>query len=138
MILREIQPAGDKHPFPVPPAFERGLHWRLWAHPDPTPSCGASVWTHPDPFLYSAGSFCRYTLIPTSILLGLGAAPLWASQCTYITIVGNLQAKKEKKLGKDVVNQYFGVFFLVFQSSGVCGNLISSLVFSQTPTHGKE
>ncbi|XP_076409022.1 protein unc-93 homolog A isoform X1 [Peromyscus maniculatus bairdii] len=76
-----------------------------------------------------------YTLIPTSILLGLGAAPLWASQCTYITIVGNLQAKKEKKLGKDVVNQYFGVFFLVFQSSGVCGNLISSLVFSQTPTH---
>ncbi|XP_052607544.1 protein unc-93 homolog A isoform X2 [Peromyscus californicus insignis] len=77
-----------------------------------------------------------YTLIPTSTLLGLGAAPLWASQCTYITIVGNLQAKKEGKFGKDVVNQYFGVFFLIFQSSGVWGNLISSLVFSQTPTHG--
>ncbi|XP_036024596.1 protein unc-93 homolog A [Onychomys torridus] len=76
-----------------------------------------------------------YTLIPTSIMLGLGAAPLWASQCTYITIVGNLQAKKEGKLSKDVVNQYFGIFFLVFQSSGVWGNLISSLVFSQTPTH---
>ncbi|KAL6040887.1 hypothetical protein STEG23_037863, partial [Scotinomys teguina] len=75
-----------------------------------------------------------YTLIPTSALLGLGAAPLWASQCTYITIMGNLQAKKVGKLGKDVVNQYFGIFFLIFQSSGVWGNLISSLVFSQTPT----
>ncbi|KAL1770089.1 unc-93-like A isoform X1 [Sigmodon hispidus] len=78
-----------------------------------------------------------YTLIPASILLGLGAAPLWAAECTYITIMGNLQARKEGKLSKDVVNQYFGIFFLIFQSSGVWGNLISSLVFSQTPTQGK-
>lgn len=75
-----------------------------------------------------------YTLIPTSILLGLGAAPLWSAQCTYITIMGNLQAQKEGKLAKDVVNQYFGLFFLIFQSSGMWGNLISSLVFSQTPS----
>ncbi|XP_049991983.1 protein unc-93 homolog A isoform X2 [Alexandromys fortis] len=75
-----------------------------------------------------------YTLIPTSILLGLGAAPLWSAQCTYITIMGNLQAQKEGKLAKDMVNQYFGLFFLIFQSSGMWGNLISSLVFSQTPS----
>ncbi|XP_013207771.1 protein unc-93 homolog A [Microtus ochrogaster] len=75
-----------------------------------------------------------YTLIPASVLLGLGAAPLWSAQCTYITIMGNLQAQKEGKLAKDVVNQYFGLFFLIFQSSGMWGNLISSLVFSQTPS----
>ena len=92
---------------------------------------------HTDHFLHSAGSFCRYTLIPTSVLLGLGAAPLWSAQCTYITIMGNLQAQKEGKLAKDVVNQYFGLFFLIFQSSGMWGNLISSLVFSQTPSKGK-
>lgn len=41
------------------------------------------------------------------------------------------------KAGRDVVNQYFGIFFLIFQSSGVWGNLISSLVFGQTPTQGE-
>ncbi|XP_075815426.1 protein unc-93 homolog A [Microtus pennsylvanicus] len=75
-----------------------------------------------------------YTLIPTSVLLGLGAAPLWSAQCTYITIMGNLQAQKEGKLAKDVVNKYFGLFFLIFQSSGMWGNLISALVFSQMPS----
>lgn len=76
-------------------------------------------------------------MIPTSILLGLGAAPLWSAQCTYLTIMGNTQAEKVGKVGRDVVNQYFGIFFLIFQSSGVWGNLISSLVFGQTPTQGK-
>lgn len=76
-------------------------------------------------------------MIPTSILLGLGAAPLWSAQCTYLTVLGNTQAEKAGKVGRDVVNQYFGIFFLIFQSSGVWGNLISSLVFGQTPTQGK-
>ncbi|XP_017651967.2 protein unc-93 homolog A-like, partial [Nannospalax galili] len=85
---------------------------------------------------FSLGSFHAswYTLIPTSILLGLGAAPLWSAHCTYLTIMGNSEAQKSGKLSKDVVNQYFGIFFLIFQSSGVWGNLISSLVFAQTPT----
>ena len=81
-------------------------------------------------------SSLRYTLIPTSILVGLGAAALWSAQGTYLTIVGNMQARKTGQVGKDVVNQYFGIFFLIFQSSGVWGNLISSLVFGQTPTQG--
>ncbi|XP_045632169.1 protein unc-93 homolog A isoform X5 [Ursus americanus] len=85
---------------------------------------------------FSLGNFYAswYTLIPTSILLGLGAAPLWSAQCTYLTIMGNTQAEKVGKVGRDVVNRYFGIFFLIFQSSGVWGNLISSLVFGQTPT----
>uniref|UniRef100_A0A2K5CBS9 Protein unc-93 homolog A n=1 Tax=Aotus nancymaae TaxID=37293 RepID=A0A2K5CBS9_AOTNA len=87
---------------------------------------------------FSVGNFFAswYTLIPTSILLGLGAAPLWSAQCTYLTILGNTHAEKAGKRGKDVVNQYFGTFFLIFQSSGVWGNLISSLVFGQTPSQG--
>ncbi|XP_031535741.1 protein unc-93 homolog A isoform X1 [Vicugna pacos] len=87
---------------------------------------------------FSLGNFYAswYTLVPTSVLLGLGAAPLWSAQGTYLTIMGNAHAEKAGKAGKDVVNQYFGIFFLIFQSSGVWGNLISSLVFGQTPTHG--
>ncbi|XP_013372876.1 PREDICTED: protein unc-93 homolog A isoform X4 [Chinchilla lanigera] len=84
---------------------------------------------------FSLGNFkgSWYTLVPTSVLLGLGAAPLWSAQCTYLTVLGNSQARKAGKLGKDVVNKYFGIFFFIFQSSGVWGNLISSLVFDQTP-----
>ncbi|KAM4816637.1 protein unc-93 homolog A isoform X2 [Urocitellus parryii] len=87
---------------------------------------------------FSLGNFYAswFTLIPTSILLGLGAAPLWSAQCTYLTVLGNTHAQEVGKLGEDVVNQYFGIFFLIFQSSGVWGNLISSLVFGQTPTQG--
>nr|XP_004651134.2 protein unc-93 homolog A isoform X1 [Jaculus jaculus] len=84
---------------------------------------------------FSLGNFHAswYTLIPTSILLGLGAAPLWSAQCTYLTMVGQAHARRAGRPSPDVVNQYFGIFFLIVQSSGVWGNLISSLVFGQTP-----
>ncbi|XP_048343369.1 protein unc-93 homolog A isoform X2 [Sphaerodactylus townsendi] len=84
---------------------------------------------------FSLGNFYAswYTLIPTSMILGLGGAPLWSAKCTYLTIAGNSYAQKAGKIGKDIINQYFGIFFLIFQSSGVWGNLISSLVFGQSP-----
>ncbi|XP_075720463.1 protein unc-93 homolog A-like [Rhinoderma darwinii] len=87
---------------------------------------------------YSLGNFYPswYTLIPTSVILGFGGAPLWAAKCTYLTVSGNRYAEKVGKVGKDIVNQYFGLFFLIFQSSGVWGNLISSLIFGQTPDIG--
>ncbi|XP_058658519.1 protein unc-93 homolog A isoform X2 [Ammospiza nelsoni] len=83
---------------------------------------------------YSLGNFYAswYTLIPTSMILGLGGAPLWSAKCTYLTIAGTLYADKAGKSAKDIINQYFGIFFLVFQTSGVWGNLISSLILSQS------
>lgn len=81
--------------------------------------------------------FGRYTLIPTSMILGLGGAPLWSAKCTYLTIAGTLYAEKAGKSAKDIINQYFGIFFLVFQTSGVWGNLISSLILSQSSNQGK-
>uniref|UniRef100_A0A8C3GBC3 Protein unc-93 homolog A n=2 Tax=Cyclopterus lumpus TaxID=8103 RepID=A0A8C3GBC3_CYCLU len=72
-----------------------------------------------------------YTLMPTSVILGLGGSPLWSAKCTYLTIAGNTQAAKDGKKGSDVINQYFGIFFFIFQSSAVWGNLMSSLIFGQ-------
>uniref|UniRef100_A0A3Q0QUB6 Protein unc-93 homolog A n=1 Tax=Amphilophus citrinellus TaxID=61819 RepID=A0A3Q0QUB6_AMPCI len=82
---------------------------------------------------YSVGNLYPgwYTLIPTSVILGLGGSPLWSAKCTYLTISGNVQAGKEGKKGSDVVNHYFGIFFFIFQSSAVWGNLMSSLIFGQ-------
>lgn len=85
-------------------------------------------------FKRSNGSYLfalRYTLIPTSLILGLGGAPLWSAKCTYLTISGNAQAAAEGKRSSDIISQYFGVFFFLFQSSAVWGNLMSSLIFGQ-------
>ncbi|XP_056422997.1 protein unc-93 homolog A-like isoform X2 [Hyla sarda] len=75
----------------------------------------------------------RYSLIITSAILGIGAGPLWASKCTYLTISGIRFAKQNGREKMDIVNQYFGLFFLIYQSSGIWGNLISSLVLNQNP-----
>ncbi|XP_072218262.1 protein unc-93 homolog A [Leuresthes tenuis] len=82
---------------------------------------------------YSIGNLYPgwYTLIPTSVILGLGGSPMWSAKCTYLTISGNAQAAKEGKKGSDVINHYFGIFFFIFQSSAVWGNLMSSLIFGQ-------
>ncbi|OWK61276.1 Protein unc-93 A [Lonchura striata] len=88
---------------------------------------------------YSLGNFYAswYTLIPTSVILGLGGAPLWSAKCTYLTIAGTSYAEKAEKNAKDIINQYFGIFFLVFQTSGIWGNLISSLILSQSSNQGE-
>ncbi|KAK8737945.1 hypothetical protein OTU49_004314 [Cherax quadricarinatus] len=71
-----------------------------------------------------------YTLVPTAIILGLGAAPMWSAKCTYLTKVG---ARYAELVGDDkevIITRFFGIFFLFFQSTQVWGNLISSSVLS--------
>ena len=69
--------------------------------------------------------------MPTSVIVGLGGSPMWSAKCIYLTISGNAQAAKEGRKGPDMINQYFGIFFFIFQSSAVWGNLMSSLIFGQ-------
>ncbi|XP_073416306.1 protein unc-93 homolog A-like [Dendrobates tinctorius] len=92
-------------------------------------------------FCFISYSLCNFypswpTLIISAILVGLGGGPLWAGKSTYITITGSKYAETCGKLSKDVVNQYFGIFFLICQTCRVWGNLISSLVFHLTPNAG--
>lgn len=71
------------------------------------------------------------SLMTTSAILGMGGSTLWSAKCTYLTISGNRQGQKLNKKGQDLINQYFGIFFFIFQSSAVWGNLMSSLIFGQ-------
>ncbi|XP_026146433.1 protein unc-93 homolog A [Carassius auratus] len=71
------------------------------------------------------------SLMTTSAILGMGGSPLWSAKCTYLTISGNRRGQKINKKGQDLINQYFGIFFFIFQSSAVWGNLMSSLIFGQ-------
>ncbi|CAF2035479.1 unnamed protein product [Rotaria magnacalcarata] len=80
--------------------------------------------------LYVAANYYpkAYLMYPAAALVGLGAAPLWTSKCSYLTDTGTIYAES-KGVHKDVVvNRFFGIFFMFFQSSQIWGNLISYLV----------
>lgn len=76
-----------------------------------------------------------YTLVPAGILLGLGAAPMWASKATYLTQVGQVYAKITDQAVDAIIVRFFGFFFLAWQTAELWGNLISSLVLS-SGAHG--
>ncbi|KYQ59183.1 UNC93-like protein [Trachymyrmex zeteki] len=71
-----------------------------------------------------------YTLVPAGVLLGLGAAPMWAAKATYLTQVGGVYAKITDQAVDAIVVRFFGFFFLAWQTAELWGNLISSLVLS--------
>ncbi|XP_066452238.1 protein unc-93 homolog A-like isoform X2 [Eleutherodactylus coqui] len=71
-----------------------------------------------------------YTLIPASVLLGLGATPFWTAKCIYLTVSARRHALNSGNKDMHVINQYFGIFFFVFQSSRIWGNLVSSLLLN--------
>ncbi|KAJ8020382.1 Protein unc-93-like A [Holothuria leucospilota] len=68
------------------------------------------------------------TLIPASALVGLAAAPLWTAMSTYVTTIGIRHAVINDERKEDTVAKFFGFFLLVFQTSQIIGNLVSSLV----------
>lgn len=68
------------------------------------------------------------TLIPAAIYLGICAAPLWSSQCQYLTISAGEMSKSKGGTSQNWVNRFFGSFFFIFQLNQLFGNLISSLV----------
>ncbi|OWF34739.1 protein unc-93 homolog A-like [Mizuhopecten yessoensis] len=85
--------------------------------------------------VYMAANFYAVwgTMAVASVIVGLGAAPLWSAKCTYLTQTAVWYAKHTGATEDDVINRFFGFFFMVFQTSQVWGNLISSTVFSQRP-----
>ncbi|KAG8282946.1 potassium channel regulator activity protein [Homalodisca vitripennis] len=68
-----------------------------------------------------------YTLVPAGVLLGLGAAPMWAAKATYLTQVAGVYAKITDQTVDGIVVRFFGFFFLAWQTAELWGNLISSL-----------
>jgi len=60
------------------------------------------------------------TMIPASIIVGLGSAPLWASQLSYITIIAQQYSKLSHETQDAVITRFMGIFFMFFQF-GMCG-----------------
>lgn len=68
------------------------------------------------------------TLIPATIVQGLGGAPLWTAKCAYLTTMANDYAAQTRQKANDVVTRFFGLFFMIFQTAQIWGNLISYYV----------
>lgn len=69
--------------------------------------------------LYMGANFYAIwgTIVPSAIILGFGAAPLWSAKCTYLTQTATWYAKMTGATVDDIINRFFGVFFMVFQTS---------------------
>lgn len=85
--------------------------------------------------LYMGANFYAVIWLMTiaGVILGFGAAPMWSAKCTYLTQIGVWYAKLTKQSEDAIINRFFGFFFMMFQTSQIWGNLISSSVFSSRP-----
>ncbi|XP_076470259.1 UNC93-like protein isoform X2 [Babylonia areolata] len=69
-----------------------------------------------------------------AVILGFGAAPMWTANCTYLTQLGVWYSRLTEVPESAVMNKFFGIFFLFFQTSQIWGNIISSLVLEKEPS----
>lgn len=70
-----------------------------------------------------------YTLIPASLVLGTGGAPLWTSKCAYLSYLAQEYADLVGAIDSaPFVAGFFGVFFMLFQTTQIWGNLIAYIV----------
>merc|ERR1712106_1060037 len=66
-----------------------------------------------------------------AFIVGLGAAPMWAAKCTYLTHIAHRYAALDGIDPEPIVVKFFGIFFFFFQCNSIFGNIISTSVLSQ-------
>lgn len=64
--------------------------------------------------------------------LGLAGAPLWTSQASYINRIARYYAYHTKKDTDHIISLFFGIFFAVFNTCAIWGNLVSYFVLNQS------
>ena len=55
------------------------------------------------------------TMIPSSVLVGLCAAPLWTAQASYFTIIAQHYKRLTGQTSGTVISRFFGLFFFCFR-----------------------
>lgn len=82
--------------------------------------------------------FRFYTFVPTAILVGVGAAPMWAALQTYLTQLAEVQSVILGKTVDVTVTKFFGLFFFFWQTCDLWGNLLSSLILTSPPASDED
>ena len=60
------------------------------------------------------------SIMPTAAIMGLGIAPVWTGQCTYMTIIGIEYAELTNQMPDDVLSKFFGIFFMAVMTGKEC------------------
>ena len=55
------------------------------------------------------------TMIPSSVLVGMCAAPLWTAQASYFTIIAQHYERLTGQTSGTVISRFFGLFFFCFR-----------------------
>lgn len=86
---------------------------------------------------YTAANFYPefYTLIPAAAVLGFAAGPFWVAQGTYLTSLAVNFAGVVNEVPVQMIHRFTGIFFLIYQSCQIWGNMLSSLIFSASANH---
>ena len=73
-----------------------------------------------------------WTLVPTSLLVGLGQAVIWNAESSYVLKLAFDSAAASGSRGNldQEMFRFHGIFLACFQSTHIWGNLISSLMLS--------
>ncbi|XP_052063053.1 protein unc-93 homolog A-like [Mytilus californianus] len=68
--------------------------------------------------LYMAANFHAVwsLIVPASVIIGLGAAPLWSAKCSYLTRMAMWYALLTNSTAHHVMSRFFGFFFMVYQT----------------------
>lgn len=83
---------------------------------------------------YMAAQFAAsfVTVAPGAVLLGLGGGPFWCAQCLYVCALAAEYARRKHLSREVVVVRFFGIFYTVYEFGQIFGNLVSSLVLSES------
>ncbi|RHY24242.1 hypothetical protein DYB32_008925, partial [Aphanomyces invadans] len=71
---------------------------------------------------------CECIMLSAAVLLGLSASVLWISQASYLTDLSVVYATIKGEPVISSMGHFNGLFYGIFNMSGITGNLISSLV----------
>ena len=69
-----------------------------------------------------------YTLVPSSILLGIGSGPVWAGVSTHLATTAITLAPHVMESINVLISKFTGTFFFIFQLTQILGNVASSLI----------
>ncbi|KAK7474472.1 hypothetical protein BaRGS_00034294, partial [Batillaria attramentaria] len=68
------------------------------------------------------------TLVPASILLGLLTGPTWTAQGLYVSACAFSFSKRSQHSPYTILSRFNGLFFALYETKNILGNLVSSFV----------
>ena len=72
---------------------------------------------------------CSFEILGAA-LVGLAAAPLWTAKATYLNQIARYHCQHKKQTHEISVSVFFGIFFAIFGTNTIWGNLISYFVLN--------